>query len=101
YQERILNEGYLRTATELRSVVELGRLTGYEPRPGVAASVRLAFSVQDGFDGDIPAGTKVQSMPRPGKTAATFETSETIEGRSEWNLMKPRLRATGSYIRRE
>src|SRR6516165_12289164 len=27
YQERIANEGYLRTATEQRSVFELGRLT--------------------------------------------------------------------------
>src|SRR5262245_39904854 len=30
YQERIANEGYLRTATERRSVIELGQLTGYQ-----------------------------------------------------------------------
>lgn len=35
YQERIANEGYLRTATERRSVLELARLVGYQPRPGV------------------------------------------------------------------
>ena len=29
YQERIANEGYLRTTTERRSVLELSRLTGY------------------------------------------------------------------------
>ena len=34
YQERIANEGYLRTATERRSVLELARLVGYRPRPG-------------------------------------------------------------------
>ncbi len=31
YQERIANEGYLRTATERRSVLELARLLGYAP----------------------------------------------------------------------
>ena len=44
YQERIANEGYLRTATERRSVLELARLVGYQPRPGVAASVHLAYT---------------------------------------------------------
>ena len=35
YQERIANEGYLRTATERRSILELARLVGYKLRPGV------------------------------------------------------------------
>ena len=34
YQERLLNEGFLRTATERRSVLELARAIGYELRPG-------------------------------------------------------------------
>ena len=42
YQERIANEGFLRTATERRSVLELARLVGYEPRPGVAAPDRAS-----------------------------------------------------------
>ncbi len=37
YQERIANEGFLRTATERRSVLELARAIGYELSPGVAA----------------------------------------------------------------
>src|SRR5947209_3140502 len=41
YQERIANEGYLPTAIERRSIVELARLIGYKPRPGVSASVYL------------------------------------------------------------
>src|SRR4029077_10325320 len=45
YQERIANEGYLRTATERRSVLELARLVGYTLRPGVAASVFLAYTL--------------------------------------------------------
>ncbi|MCL2173216.1 MAG: putative baseplate assembly protein, partial [Candidatus Bathyarchaeota archaeon] len=47
YQERIANEGYLRTATERRSVLELARTIGYELKPGVAASVSLAFIVEN------------------------------------------------------
>ena len=43
YQERIANEGYLRTATERRSVLELAREIGYELSPGVAAGTELAF----------------------------------------------------------
>src|SRR5215813_14987211 len=46
YQERLANESYLRTATQLRSLTELSRLIGYEPAPGVAASVYLSFSLQ-------------------------------------------------------
>jgi hypothetical protein len=45
YQERIANEGYLRTATERRSILDLVRLIDYVPRPGVAASGYLAFTL--------------------------------------------------------
>ena len=46
YQERIANEGYLRTATERRSVLELARAIGYELSPGVAATTYLVFEVE-------------------------------------------------------
>ena len=45
YQERIANESYLRTAVDQRSVIELARLVGYKPSPGVAASAFLAFTL--------------------------------------------------------
>src|SRR5580658_4420153 len=45
YQERLANENYLRTATQLRSLTELSRLIGYQPAPGVGASVYLSFSM--------------------------------------------------------
>jgi hypothetical protein len=92
YQERIANEGYLRTATERRSLVELGRLINYAPRPGVAASVYLAFEMEkDPPKAVIPKGTKVNSIPGPGETMEAFETSEEITARPEWNAIKPRL----------
>jgi hypothetical protein len=93
YQERIANEGYLRTATERRSLVELGRLVGYQPRPGVSASAYLAFELEDAYDAIVPAGTKVQSVPKPGEDAQTFETSEAFQAWSITNAMKPRLSA--------
>lgn len=91
YQERIANEGYLGTATERLSVVELGRLIGYKPRPGVSASVFLAFTAANGFTGQIPAGTRVQSTATDTQTSQYFETSAALDVRDTWNSLQPRL----------
>src|SRR5687767_10442851 len=72
YQERLANEGYLRTATERRSILELARLIGYALRRGVAASVYLAFTLDDGSNVEIPAGTRAQSVPGPGELPQPF-----------------------------
>lgn len=95
YQERLANEFYLRTATERFSILELARLIGYELRPGVAAAVRLAFTM-DNTPGSpqkvqLDPGLKVQSIPGPGETAQTFETIEGIEARPDWNDIKPQM----------
>jgi len=96
YQERIANEGYLRTATERRSVLELARAIGYELSPGVAASTHLAFKVDDaeGRPGvaTIPQGTQVQSLPEQGESPVTYETDEEIKAYAAWNEMVPRTR---------
>ncbi|MCA2218023.1 putative baseplate assembly protein [Jidongwangia harbinensis] len=95
YQERIDDEGYLETATERRSVLELARLVDYRLRPGVAAGVHLAFTLDPDPAGDttvpIPAGTRAQSLPGPGEQPQVFETSREIPARSAWNLIRPRL----------
>lgn len=90
YQERIANEGYLRTATERSSIFELARLISYVPKPGVSASVDLAFIMEKGYNAEIPKGTRVQSIPAPGEAAQTFETSEKANARAEWSQIKPR-----------
>jgi predicted phage baseplate assembly protein len=94
YQERIANEGFLRTATERGSVLQLARAIGYELNPGVAASTFLAFTVEDapGSPGvaTVPLGTKVQSVPDQGTLPQTFETSTQITARAEWNALRPR-----------
>jgi Baseplate J-like protein len=94
YQERIANEGYLRTATERRSVLELARLIGYTPRPGVAASVYLAYSLEKNAEPvEIAKGAQVNSVPAPGEQMQCFETAEPLTARVEWNTIKPRLTA--------
>ncbi len=93
YQERIANEGYLRTATERRSLLELARTIGYELRPGVAASTWLAFTL-DGSPGSprqvtIPAGTRVQSLPAKSELPQSFETGADLVARPEWSSLLP------------
>jgi predicted phage baseplate assembly protein len=106
YQERIANEDYLRTATELISVSELAMLIGYTPRPGLAASTALSFTIDTPLplppgpssppSGSPPSivvatGTQAQTVPDPGSQPATFETVADITARAEWNAIRPRM----------
>lgn len=112
YQERIANEGYLRTADERLSLLHLARLIGYELSPGVAADAYLAFTLEDapGVLGQalttattqqrtptppppvtIDIGAKAQSIPGPGEQAQIFETIEKIDARAMCNSIKPRM----------
>ena len=91
YNERIANEGYLRTALERRSLVNLGRLVGYELRPGVAASAYLAYTIDKDHEIVIPAGARVTSIPAPDDDGPrTFETSEPLQASWLWNELRPR-----------
>lgn len=111
YQERIANEGYLRTATERQSILQLAHEIGYELNPGIAASAYLAFTVEDVIGSavaatlpqtpktpsaptqgsptynlgivTVPQGKQVQSIPPQGAMSQTFETSEDLEARTE------------------
>lgn len=115
YLERYANEGFLLTATERRSVLELASAIGYQLSPGVAASTHLAFTVEapvlkpaaavppdqrayQNAPGTtaparaiVPAGTQVSSIPGPGEASQTFETAAELEARFEWNALRPRL----------
>jgi hypothetical protein len=94
YQERIANEGYLRTATERRSVLELARLVGYSLRPGVASSVYLSYTVDDNQKEPvvIDPGARSQSVPEgPGDRPQIFETSEKLMARAEWSNLQVRV----------
>ncbi|MFJ3306456.1 putative baseplate assembly protein [Streptomyces sp. NPDC086549] len=95
YQERIADEGYLGTATERRSLAELGRLIGYRPRPGLAADGWLAYTLDpDPADVEVtvPAGSQVQSVPDPGAQPVVFETAEELVARPSWGMLRARVR---------
>ncbi|WP_299088165.1 putative baseplate assembly protein [uncultured Microbacterium sp.] len=97
YTERFAHESYLRTATERLSIVELSRLIGYRPAPGVAAEAWLAFTVEEARTlpkrpadpVQVHAGTQVQSVPGQDELPVTFETVAPIEARAEWNAIPP------------
>ncbi len=90
YQERIANEGYLRTATEQASLVGLGRLVGHRPRPALAAGTFLAYTLDAGTRCTVPAGSQVKSAPPPGGLPQTFETAEDLAARADWNQLPVR-----------
>jgi predicted phage baseplate assembly protein len=115
YQERLVNESYLRTATQLDSLAQLSRLIGYQPTPAIAASTYLAFTVKaaTGLPTDpttaaitIPAGTQVQSVPAQGQTPQSFATSADILAKPDWNQLPvqtgrpwlPKADATSVYL---
>jgi hypothetical protein len=92
YQERIINEGYLGTATERLSVLKLARHISYKLGAGVASGTFLSFSLNEAQGAPvktvIPIKTKVQSIPEQDQLPQIFETSEEIEARVEWNAIK-------------
>jgi hypothetical protein len=106
YNERLVNESYLRTALDRTSLQELGKLIGYQLDPGAAAETHLAFALehppiapatQSKEPGLTPAivpsivelerGLRVQSIPGPGEQPQTFETVEDSQARPEWNAL--------------
>ncbi|MEO6739041.1 MAG: putative baseplate assembly protein, partial [Chthoniobacteraceae bacterium] len=79
--------------------LELARLIGYEPRPGVAASVHLAYNIEAdrsvtppaSIHTIVPAGSRAQSIPGPGELPQSFETSDPLDARTEWNALGVRM----------
>ena len=93
YNERLVNECYLRTCVERQSAAELARLIGYSPRPGVAADTYLTFTLDDlnkEAELDVPGGTLAYSQPAPGETMQPFTTVEPLRGRPRWSAIRPR-----------
>lgn len=98
HSERIADEAYLRTANEHRSLALLGRLVGHRPRPGVAASTHLAYSLERDPRAEtlpvvIPRGAQSHSVPASAdEESQTFETSRDLTARWDWNDLKVRRR---------
>lgn len=98
HSERIADEAYIRTANEHRSLVLLGRLVGHRPRPGVAASTYLAYTLErdpraETLTVRIPRGARSHSVPASvDEQSLTFETSADLTARWDWNELKVRRR---------
>jgi hypothetical protein len=90
YQERIANEGYLRTATEPESLAHLGRLVDHRPRPALGSSTFLAYGLDPGAVTTIPAGTPAKSVPAQDELPQTFETVADLDARAEWSELDVR-----------
>ena len=96
YQERLANESYLRTATQLSSLdttQPVDRLSAIArsflqrlSRVHARHSAGLADDSNDNSD-HHPRGKHVQSVPAQGQTAQYFETSADILGKPDWNAL--------------
>ncbi|MEW2397738.1 putative baseplate assembly protein [Streptomyces sp. NPDC046862] len=98
HSERIADEAYIRTANEHRSLVLLGRLVGHRPRPGVAASTHLAYTLERDPRAEtlpvvIPRGARSHSVPASAdEESQTFETGRDLTARWDFNELKVRRR---------
>jgi uncharacterized phage protein gp47/JayE len=88
YQERIANEGYLRTARLRDSILRMARLLDYQLRPGVAATTLLAFTLDKNASLQIPLGLRVQSVPADDETTQIYETLESILAEAKLNSLR-------------
>jgi hypothetical protein len=75
YQERIANEAFLGTAQLRDSLLQLVPLINYHPSPGAGASGLVAFTAAKHQRVVVPAGFRVGSRPKPGKSGVVFETA--------------------------
>jgi hypothetical protein len=88
YQERIANEGYLRTARLRDSILRMARLLDYQLRPGVAATTLLAFTLDTTASLRIPVGLRVQSVPAHEEKPQIYETLESILADARLNSLR-------------
>lgn len=88
YQERIANEGFLRTARLRDSVLRMARLIDYQLGPGAAATTLLAFTLEKNAQVKIPVGLKVQSVPGQDEKPQKFETLEAINADARLNRLR-------------
>ncbi|MFE8005795.1 putative baseplate assembly protein [Streptomyces sp. NPDC057418] len=98
HSERIMDEAYVRTANEHRSLALLGRLVGHRPRPGIAADTHLAYTLDKdprGVDVEVvvPRGARSNSVPLTSEEESqVFETDADLVARASWNELAVRRR---------
>jgi hypothetical protein len=78
YNERGINQAYIRTAGLPESVNRLIRLLGYRPRPGIGATGVLAALAIGPNPFTLLKGFQIQSKPGPGEQPQIFELDSAV-----------------------
>lgn len=68
YADHRANEGFLRTATLSRSLMDLSALIDYAPGAGSSAATLQAFLAKPGQTGLLPSGFQITAPPLPGSS---------------------------------
>jgi hypothetical protein len=88
YTDQRANEGFLRTATQARSLIDLAQLIDYRLGNGASASALQAFFAKPGQSGRLAAGFRLNALPGAGAPALVFETSAALDVDASRNLMR-------------
>jgi predicted phage baseplate assembly protein len=90
YLDRIAQEGYLESASDDGSVVALAEMLGQRPALGTAATVQLAYTLNDeplDQAALLESGLLSQSVPGPDEHPQTFETTAPLLARPSWSRL--------------
>jgi hypothetical protein len=91
YADHRANEGFLRTATLTRSLIDLSTLIDYRPGAGSSATSLQAFLVKPGQTGSIPAGFRINAAPVEGSDTdadQVFQTLSALQADASRNAMR-------------
>jgi hypothetical protein len=80
YTDRMASEGFLGTASQASSVLQIAAMLGYTPTPSSAAAVGLSISNASGSTVVVPAGTQFASTTNVNgqSTQVIFETDSDL-----------------------
>lgn len=87
YQERVINEAFLRTSVLDESTIELFHHMNHKPIPGISSNTLAFFETNDDQSGTIPKNFKIQSSGTDTLEPQTFETDQETEISSDCNQM--------------
>ena len=80
YIDRAANEGFIATATQRDSVLQLAAMLGYQPTTSSPATVSLTFTNSTGANVTIPAKTQIATISTVGSSTpqVIFETDSVV-----------------------